>query len=230
MVNTTKNKKDREDKPNCQHTTDQLSAYPPCMQIDPSPQIPAEISNITTKEDRAKTEARFQQKLDGLEKQIQQELKNMREDREQVQETRNTQMMETTKEMLQNQTIAINNAINKAVKEQGTIIKNMLILECSHTDRNFDQVLQLLQAQANMNQYQMSFQQSQQMMTQPSPTMPGQIIMAQQMGSQRLQSSQSSIISHAAKNSGSYNQQGNLDNVVSPEHQPRAISIGGSHQ
>eukprot|EP00957_Ditylum_brightwellii_P209136 15360497-Ditylum_brightwellii.AAC.1 len=143
----------------------------------------------------------------------------MREDMEQAQETRNTQMMEITKEMLWNQTVATNGAIDKAMKEQGTMMKNMLILERSHMDRKFDQVLQLLQAQANMDQYQLSYQQSQQLMTQPSPTTPGTIVMAQQMGSQGLQSSQSSIISQAAKNSGSYNQQGNIDNVVSPKPQ-----------
>eukprot|EP00957_Ditylum_brightwellii_P129662 9890812-Ditylum_brightwellii.AAC.1 len=79
--------------------------------------------------------------------------------------------------MLQKQTIVTNDAIDKAVKEQGTMRKNLLILECSHTDGKFDQMLQLLQAQANMNQYQMNYQQSQQLMTQSSPTTSGKIIM-----------------------------------------------------
>eukprot|EP00957_Ditylum_brightwellii_P050815 3852845-Ditylum_brightwellii.AAC.1 len=59
--------------------------------------------------------------------------------------------METGKEMLHNQTVATNEAIDKAVKEQGTMMKNMLILERSHMDSKFDQVLQFRQAKANMN-------------------------------------------------------------------------------
>eukprot|EP00957_Ditylum_brightwellii_P040098 3034778-Ditylum_brightwellii.AAC.2 len=70
---------------------------------------------------------------------------------EQVQETNNTQMMETMKEMLHNQTVATHETIDKAVKEQRTMMKNMLILEFSHMDSKLDQVLQLLQAQANMD-------------------------------------------------------------------------------
>eukprot|EP00957_Ditylum_brightwellii_P111981 8539612-Ditylum_brightwellii.AAC.1 len=166
---------------------------------DPPPQnqTPPENSDIPTKEDRAETEARFQQKLDELEVQMQKKIRTLREDIEKVQETRNIQMMEIMKEMLRNQTVATNEAIDKAVEEQGTMMKNMLILEQSHTDSKFDQVLQLLQAQANMNQYQMNYQQSQQLMTLPPQTTPEKMMMAQQMGSQGLQSSQGSIISQA---------------------------------
>eukprot|EP00957_Ditylum_brightwellii_P050816 3852845-Ditylum_brightwellii.AAC.2 len=60
--------------------------------------------------------------------------------------------------------------------------------------------------------------------------MPGKMMMAQQMGSQGLQSSQGSIISQMEKNSGNYNQQENLDNVVSPEPQPRAVRVRDAHQ
>eukprot|EP00957_Ditylum_brightwellii_P087745 6681398-Ditylum_brightwellii.AAC.1 len=168
---------------------------------------------------------------------------------EKTQEERNTKLMETTKEMINEHTAAMNEAMDKAVKDQGMMMQNMMITERSHTDRKFDQVIQLLQTQLQQqtqgyptqlmtspdimvhqtNQYPMIFSQTSQFLTQPVHLTPEKMMMHPQMGSQVMQSGNGNSLA-LAKNGGGYNQKDNLDNIVSPEHQPCTESVGGAQQ
>eukprot|EP00957_Ditylum_brightwellii_P108108 8247651-Ditylum_brightwellii.AAC.1 len=71
----------------------------------------------------------------------------MRKEIEKVQEERNINLMDTTQEMINEHTASTNEAIDKAVKDHGTMLQNMIITDRTHTDSKFDQVIQLLQAQ-----------------------------------------------------------------------------------
>eukprot|EP00957_Ditylum_brightwellii_P188402 14342588-Ditylum_brightwellii.AAC.1 len=73
------------------------------------------------------------------------EMKSMQEEMEKTQEERNLVLIATTKEMINDQSAAANKAMDKAVKDQVVIMQNMMIMERSHTDSKFDQIIQLLQ-------------------------------------------------------------------------------------
>eukprot|EP00957_Ditylum_brightwellii_P010679 808536-Ditylum_brightwellii.AAC.2 len=179
---------------------------------------------------------------------MQGEMKSMQEEMEKTQEERNTKLMETTKEMINEHTAATNEAIDKVVKDQGTMMQNMMITERSHTDSKFDQVIQLLQLQLQQqaqgystqlmtspdimmhqaNQYPTNFSQTPQFLMQSVHLTQEKMMMNPQLGSQVMQSGNGNSLALAAKNGGGYSQKDNPDSIVSPEHQPCAESIGGA--
>eukprot|EP00957_Ditylum_brightwellii_P038357 2899572-Ditylum_brightwellii.AAC.1 len=59
---------------------------------------------------------------------------------------------------------------------------------------------------------------------------PEKIMTQHQLGSQVMQSGNGNSLALAAKNGDGHNQKDNPDNIVSPEHQPRVESIGGTQQ
>eukprot|EP00957_Ditylum_brightwellii_P069973 5314952-Ditylum_brightwellii.AAC.1 len=67
------------------------------------------------------------------------EMNSMQEEMEKTQEERNSILIETTKEMINDNSAATNKAMDKAVKDQGAMMQNMMIMERSRTDSKFDQ-------------------------------------------------------------------------------------------
>eukprot|EP00957_Ditylum_brightwellii_P154738 11777208-Ditylum_brightwellii.AAC.1 len=110
--------------------------------------------------------------------------------------------------MINEHTVATNGAMDKAVKDQGTMMQNMMITERSNRDSKFDQVIQLLQTQLQQqtqgystqlmtspdimmhqaNQYPTNFTQTPQFLPQPVHLTPEKMMMQPQMGSQVMQS------------------------------------------
>eukprot|EP00957_Ditylum_brightwellii_P113407 8646728-Ditylum_brightwellii.AAC.1 len=94
--------------------------------------------------------------------------------------------------------------MDKAVKDQGAMMQNMMITERSHTYSKFNQIIQLLQMQLQQqtqgypiplmtspdimmhqtNQYPINFSQNPQVLTQPVHLTPEKMMMQTQTGSQ----------------------------------------------
>eukprot|EP00957_Ditylum_brightwellii_P081052 6164625-Ditylum_brightwellii.AAC.1 len=116
--------------------------------------------------------------------------------------------------------------MDKAVKDQVVIMQNMMITERSHTDRKFDQIIQLPQTQLQQqtqgypnplmtspdimmhqtNQYPINFSEPPQFLTQQMHLTPEKITTQNHLGSQVMQSGNGNSLALTAKNSGGYNQ------------------------